>query len=264
MPPRSPIPLIVPCTQEAPARTAATAAAVARPKSLWPWKWTGTSGPSHSRVLADQVRDRLGRGDSDRVDDDRLLRARLDRGLVGLPEEREVGARAVDAEERDRDPVLRRERDRVGDPLEHRLARDAERIELRVGDRRLDHAACTPSSTSASTSAGPRARSPTPRRRGRRRRSASRRPSRPARRAGSRPRSARSRASRWRGRARASARVEDDADGLLAVAERRVVEADRAADAAGVVDSDPVQIRERSLIRRSRPGSGRASPARPR
>ncbi len=50
MPARSPIPLIVPWIQEAPARTAATAAAVASPKSLCPWKWIGTSGPSHSRV----------------------------------------------------------------------------------------------------------------------------------------------------------------------------------------------------------------------
>ena len=38
------MPLIVPWIQRAPARTAATAAAVATPKSLWPWKCTGTSG----------------------------------------------------------------------------------------------------------------------------------------------------------------------------------------------------------------------------
>ena len=44
------MPLIVPWTQLAPARTAATAEAVASPKSLWPWKWTGTSGPIHSTV----------------------------------------------------------------------------------------------------------------------------------------------------------------------------------------------------------------------
>ena len=35
--------------------------------------------------------------------------------------------------------MLGRERDRLRDPLEHRLARDAERLELAVGDRRLDH-----------------------------------------------------------------------------------------------------------------------------
>ena len=34
--------------------------------------------------LPDEVRGRLGRRDADRVDDDDLLRARLDRGLVGL------------------------------------------------------------------------------------------------------------------------------------------------------------------------------------
>ena len=50
MPARSPIPLIVPWIQVAPARTAATADAVASPKSLWPWKWTGTSGPTVSTV----------------------------------------------------------------------------------------------------------------------------------------------------------------------------------------------------------------------
>ena len=68
---------------------------------------------------ADEVGDRLGRRDPDRVDDDRFLRARLDRGLVRLAEELEVGAGAVDAEVRDGDAVLRRERDRVADPLEH-------------------------------------------------------------------------------------------------------------------------------------------------
>ena len=48
MPARSPIPLTVPCTHVAPAWTAAMAAAVASPKSLWPCQWTGTS--SHSTV----------------------------------------------------------------------------------------------------------------------------------------------------------------------------------------------------------------------
>ena len=49
LPARSPMPLIVP-DPGAPARTAASAAAVARPKSLWPCKCTGTPGPSHSFV----------------------------------------------------------------------------------------------------------------------------------------------------------------------------------------------------------------------
>ena len=93
------MPLTVPCTQVAPACTAATAAAVASPKSSWPCQWTGTS--SQSTVSPDEVRRGLGRRDPDRVDDDRLLGARLDRRLVGAVEELEVGARAVDAEERD-------------------------------------------------------------------------------------------------------------------------------------------------------------------
>src|SRR5437868_7326454 len=41
LPARSPIPLMVPWIQVAPARTAAAALAVASPKSLWPWKCTG-------------------------------------------------------------------------------------------------------------------------------------------------------------------------------------------------------------------------------
>ena len=57
--------------------------------------------------------------------------------------------------------------------------------------------------------------------------------------------------------------VEDDADGLLAVAERRVVEADRAADRVRVVqrarpDQLPVSRQRR------RPGTGRASRRPPR
>ena len=206
LPPRSPMPLIVPWTQVAPARTAAAAAAVARPKSLWPWKWTGTSGPSHSRVRPDEIGDRLGRGDPDRVHDDRLLGARLDRRLVRLPEELEVGARAVDAEVGDRDAVLRRERDRVADPFEHRLARHPERGQLRVGDRRLDHAGLDAELDERLGVGRDRAReAPDLGVEAGARRSASPRPSRPARRAGSPPRSARSRASRSRGRARASA-----------------------------------------------------------
>ena len=44
------MPLIVPWIQRAPARTAATADAVATPKSLCPWKWTGTADPTSSTV----------------------------------------------------------------------------------------------------------------------------------------------------------------------------------------------------------------------
>ncbi len=83
--------------------------------------------------------DRLGRCDPERVDDDDLLRSRLDGGLVDLPEELEVRARRIDAEERSVDAVLGREAHRLRDPLEHRLPRHADRVELQVGDRRLDH-----------------------------------------------------------------------------------------------------------------------------
>ena len=89
--------------------------------------------------LADQVRRALGRRDADRVDDGDLLRARLDRGLVGAAEEVEPCARAVDAEERDRDPLAGSERDRFADPAEHVVVRDPERGQLRVRDRALDH-----------------------------------------------------------------------------------------------------------------------------
>src|SRR3954447_6953604 len=145
------MPLIVPCTQRAPARTAATAAAVARPKSLWPWKCTGTSGPTHSTVRPTTsataplarppaaVGPRLRRGNPERVDDGALLRARLDRALVDLLVEVRLGAGRVDAKERRVDPVLDREAHRGRDPVEHLLARDADRLELQVRDRRFDH-----------------------------------------------------------------------------------------------------------------------------
>ena len=90
--------------------------------------------PAHERP------DRLRRGDPDRVDHDRLLRARLDRPLVDRLEEARVGACAVDAEEGDLDPVARGESDAAGDSPKHLLPRDAERLELQVRDRRLDDA----------------------------------------------------------------------------------------------------------------------------
>ena len=51
--------------------------------------------------LADEVCDRFGARDADRVDDDRFLRARFDRRLVDRLEVAGIGARAVDAEEGD-------------------------------------------------------------------------------------------------------------------------------------------------------------------
>jgi hypothetical protein len=50
-----------------------------------------------------------------------------------------LGAGRVDAEERGVDVVRGGEAHRGGDPVEHLLARDADRLELEVGDRRLDH-----------------------------------------------------------------------------------------------------------------------------
>ena len=152
LPARSPIPLTVPCTQVAPACTAATAAAVASPKSSWPCQWTGTS--SQSTAWPTRYAAAFGRRDADRVDDDRLLRARLDRGLVGAAEEVELGARAVDAEERDGDPLAGGERDGLADPVEHR--RRARRRAPRACASEIGlstTAARTPSSASTSTSA---------------------------------------------------------------------------------------------------------------
>src|SRR4051794_10202016 len=93
------------------------------------------------RVSApDEVGDGLRRRDPERVDDDDLLRTGLDRSLVDRLEVRGIGARAVDAEEGDANALLGGEGDGVDDALEHRLPVDAERVELQVGDRRLDHA----------------------------------------------------------------------------------------------------------------------------
>ena len=100
------MPLIVPWIQRAPARTAATADAVASPKSLWPWKCTGTSRPDPLDGLADELRDGLRGRDAERVDDDDLARARLDGGLVHALVEVGLRARRVDAEERGEDAVL--------------------------------------------------------------------------------------------------------------------------------------------------------------
>jgi hypothetical protein len=47
LPARSPMPLMVPWIQSAPPRTAAMAAAVAKPISLWPCQCIGTDFPTH-------------------------------------------------------------------------------------------------------------------------------------------------------------------------------------------------------------------------
>ena len=56
--------------------------------------------------MRDELRDRLGRGDAERVDDDDLLRARLDGRRVDLVVEIALGPGRVDAEERRVDAVL--------------------------------------------------------------------------------------------------------------------------------------------------------------
>ena len=102
--------------------------------------------PVERNVRSDRVADPahevghgVRRGDPERVDDDHLGRARGKRAQVRLLEERKVRARAVDAEERDPDARFSSERHRPLDPLEHLLARDAERLQLEVGEGRLDH-----------------------------------------------------------------------------------------------------------------------------
>ena len=93
---------------------------------------------------------------------------------------------------------------RIRSSIDSRVTPSAASFASEIGDSIT--LAWTPSSTSASASAGDRAReAPHLGARGRRRRSARPRASRPPRRAGSPPRSARSRARRSRGRARASA-----------------------------------------------------------
>ena len=62
---------------------------------------------------ADELRDRLGRGDAERVDDGDLLRTGLDRARVDAAVEVALGAGRVDAEERGVDAVVGREPHRL-------------------------------------------------------------------------------------------------------------------------------------------------------
>ena len=93
-----------------------------------------------SRTADDELRDGLGSGDADRVDDDDLARARLDGAVVRRVQEVAIRPGSVDAEVRDHHPALGRERDGAGDPVEHRLATHAERAQLQIRDGRLDDA----------------------------------------------------------------------------------------------------------------------------
>ena len=126
-------------------------------------------------------------------------------------------------------PLLDRERDGARDPLEHLLARDAERLQLEIRDRALDHRRLDAELDERLDVGGNRAREAPdlraqtgvgdqPDRLGVLRRD--------AREAGLDPVDA-GVVERTRD-LELVLRAEDDADGLLAVAERRVVEADRA------------------------------------
>src|SRR5829696_1351892 len=89
--------------------------------------------------LPDEVGDRLGRRYSERVHDHDLARSGLDGGRVDTAIEVGLGAARVDAEERGVNSVVGGEAHRARDPVDHLLARDTDRVELEVGDRRLDH-----------------------------------------------------------------------------------------------------------------------------
>ena len=90
--------------------------------------------------LADEPGDGLGRRDAERVHDDHFACPSFDRRLVDRLEIPGVGTRSVDAEERDGHSLLDRERHRIDDSLEHCLPVNAECLQLQVGDGRLDHA----------------------------------------------------------------------------------------------------------------------------
>ena len=122
----------------------------------------------------DEVGDRLRRSDAERVDDDDLRRARS-RSRAGIPAARKSRSAREPSTPKNatRTPASSRDRHRALDPLEHLRARHAERVELEVGDGRLDHrrAKAELDDRVARRPARP-ARSPTARREGRRRRSA--------------------------------------------------------------------------------------------
>jgi hypothetical protein len=192
----------------------------------------------------DEVGDRLRRGDPERVDDDHLARARLDGGRVDPLVEVGLGAGRVDAEEGGVDPVLGGEAHRALDPAEHRLAVDADRLELQVGDRRLDHRG-RHAELDERLEVGRHCAREAPNLRGESGRGdqLDRAPVvvRDAREAGLDPLDPES-VEELRD-LELLLRVEDDPDRLLAVSQRRVVETDRAADAVAVVQrSRPDQV----------------------
>ena len=219
------------------------------------------AGPDPADGTADELGDRLGRGDPERVHDDDLLGAGLDRAAVDLLVEAGIGAGRVDAEERGVDPVLGGEAHRVGDPPEHLLAADADRVELEVGDRRLDHRGAHAELDERLEVGGDRAREA---------------PDLGAQAGGGDQLDRAPVVVRDAGEARFDPvdpelverardlelllRVEHDADRLLAVAERRVVQADRAAEAERVVElAGPDQVAHRKSSGKRQSFSGPAA-----
>ena len=171
-----------------------------------------------------------------------------------------LGARRVDAEERRVDVVLGGEAHRLRDPLEHRLARDADRVELQVRDRRLDHRVADAELDERLEVGRHRAReAPDLGAQAGGRDQLDRAPVvvRDAREAGLDPVDAE--AVEQPRDLELLLGVEHDADRLLAVAERRVVEADVPANRVRVVQAAGPDQRIRSGIAPLRPGRARAS-----
>ena len=112
----------MPCTQLAPAWHGGDRRGGGEAEVVVPVPVDGNLVVEPLHELADEERGCLRGRDPEGVDHDDLLCARLDRALVRGSHELEVGARRVDAEERDADALLDRERDRGANPLEHVLA----------------------------------------------------------------------------------------------------------------------------------------------
>ena len=195
-------------------------------------------GPPH------QLGDGLRRRDAECVDDDDLAGACLDGARVHALVEVRRGARRVDTEERRPDPVLRREAHRCRDPAEHLLAVHADCLELEIRDRRLDHRRLHAELDEELEVGRHRAREAPDL--GLQARACDQLDSAPVVLGDTRE----SRLDPFDAEGVEQARDlelvlrrEDDADGLLTVAQRRVVQTDAAADAVGVVErAGPDQV----------------------
>ena len=263
------MPLTVPCTQR-------RARLHGRDRGRGPEPEVVVPVPVHRDVEAverarDEQRRGLGRRDPERVDDDDLGGPASTAAAYARSKNSRSARERVDAEERDVDPVAR-----------SRTRRPSGSARASSRARRRAPRACRRRSGSRSPRRGRRARRARRRRPGRRARSP--RPRRGARRAAISS-TARKSSSETRGKPASirsmPGRVErlgdlelllgrqDDADRLLAVAQRRVVQADRRRAAAGRAPAVD-RRRSRSSSGRScchpparcRRGTGRASPAR--